>query len=176
MSAMSSLFPADLLQDAKLLLAELQRHSLLIAAAESCTGGLFVGALTEIPGASAMVERGFVTYSNVSKTELLGIDARLIERHGAVSDEVARAMAEGTLERAPVGIAVGITGIAGPDGGSPEKPVGLVYVAVARFAAATLVRECRFTSNDRTEIRLESVREAIALVREALAKGIPGRC
>jgi nicotinamide-nucleotide amidase len=114
------------------------------------------------------VERGFITYSNAAKSGLLGIDAHLIERVGAVSEDVARAMAEGALAHAPVDIAISVTGIAGPDGGSTEKPVGLVYLGVARKGQATRVRECRFGSIGRREIRLAGVREAIALARAAL--------
>jgi nicotinamide-nucleotide amidase len=169
------MFASELVDDAKTLLDELQRHALLVATAESCTGGLLAGLLTEIPGASGMVERGFVTYSNASKTDLLGVDAALIERHGAVSDEVARAMAEGALAHAPVHLAAAVTGIAGPDGGSMEKPVGLVYIAVARRGEPTLVREFRFGNPGRQEIRLRSVKGAIDLMRAALAQGIPAR-
>jgi nicotinamide-nucleotide amidase len=169
------MFATELVDDAKTLLDELQRHSLLVATAESCTGGLLAGLLTEIPGASGMVERGFVTYSNASKTDLLGVDAVLIERHGAVSDEVARAMAEGALSHAPVHIAAAVTGIAGPDGGSMEKPVGLVYIAVSRRGEPTLLREFRFGNLGRQEIRLRSVKEAIDLMRAALSQGIPSR-
>jgi nicotinamide-nucleotide amidase len=165
---MSILFPPELLRDAKALLAELQRRSLRLATAESCTGGLLAGLLTEVPGASATLERGLVTYSNAAKSSLLGVDAGLIARLGAVSAEVAQAMAEGALGQAPVEIAVAITGIAGPDGGTPAKPVGLVYLAVAIKTGATRVRECRFGAIGRTEIRLGSLREALALLREAL--------
>src|SRR5262245_60977457 len=172
---MTAPFPADFLDDAKALLHELQRHSLLFAAAESCTGGLLTALLTGIPGASGMVERGLVTYSDTAKTELLGVDAKLIDRHGAVSAEVAYAMAEGLLARAPVHVAVSITGIAGPDGGSPEKPVGLVYIAVARQTNSTLLKECRFGSIGRSETRLASVREAVALARATLTPPRPHR-
>jgi nicotinamide-nucleotide amidase len=165
---MSDLFPYDLLQDAKALLVEFEQRRRKLATAESCTGGLLAGLLTEIAGSSAVFERGFVTYSNSAKSELIGVAPALIERHGAVSEEVARAMAEGALAHAPVDLAVSVTGIAGPDGGSPEKPVGLVYLAVARRGAATMVRECRFGSIGRTEIRLASVRATIALARSAL--------
>jgi nicotinamide-nucleotide amidase len=120
-----------------------------------------------------MVERGFVTYSNASKTELLGVPADLIARHGAVSEEAARAMAEGALERTPAHIALSITGIAGPDGGSPEKPVGLVYFSVASRGVTTRVRECRFGNIGRLGVRLESVREAIALMESAVKTGLP---
>jgi nicotinamide-nucleotide amidase len=170
---MSTLFPPELFDEAKRLLAQLQRHALLVVTAESCTGGLLAGLLTEVPGASAMVERGFVTYSNASKTELLGVDKALIERYGAVSGEVARAMAEGALANTPAHVAISVTGIAGPDGGSPEKPVGLVYVAVASKGQATRLRECRFGNIGRRAIRLASVREAIALALEAVQPGLP---
>lgn len=161
-------FPSELLHDAEALLSELQRRAFKLATAESCTGGLLVGLLTEIPGASATVERGFVTYSNAAKSALLGINAHLIDRVGAVSEEVARAMAEGALAHAPVDLAISVTGIAGPDGGTTEKPVGLVYLAVARKGQATRARECRFGSIGRSQIRLASVREAVALARSAL--------
>lgn len=170
---MSTLFPEDLYAAAKALLDDLQRHELLVVTAESCTGGLLSGLLTEIPGASGMVERGFVTYSNASKTELLGVPADLIDRHGAVSAEVAQAMANGALRRTPVHIALSITGIAGPDGGSAEKPVGLVYIAVAARGETTRVRECRFGNIDRRDVRLASLREAIELMASAVKPGIP---
>lgn len=170
---MSTLFPPELFDEAKKLLAQLQRQALLIATAESCTGGLLAALLTEVPGASGMVERGFVTYSNAAKVELLGVDKALIERYGAVSGEVARAMAEGALDNTPAHIAVSVTGIAGPDGGSPEKPVGLVYVAVAGNGQETRTRECRFGNIGRREIRLAGVREAISLALEAVQPGLP---
>ena len=169
---MTSLFSADLYAAAETLLAELQRHALLIVTAESCTGGLLAGLLTEVPGSSGMVERGFVTYSNAAKCELLGVSADLIARHGAVSAEVARAMAEGALARTPAHIAVSVTGIAGPDGGSPEKPVGLVYLAVASHGETTRVREVRFGDIGRREVRLGSVREGVALARSAVKPGL----
>jgi nicotinamide-nucleotide amidase len=168
---MSTLFPPDLIDAAKSLLADLQRHALLITTAESCTGGLLSGLLTEIPGSSGMVERGFVTYSNAAKTELLGVSSDLIARYGAVSEEVARAMAEGALQNTPAHVAVSVTGIAGPDGGSPEKPVGLVYVAVATKVEGTRTRECRFGDIGRGDIRLASVREALKLAATAVKPG-----
>lgn len=170
---MTPLFPPDLIDDARALLDKLQRHALLVATAESCTGGLICGLLTEIPGASGMVERGFVTYSNAAKTEMLGVAEDLIARHGAVSEEVARAMAEGALAHSPAHIALSVTGIAGPDGGSPEKPVGLVYLGVAARGEATRVRECRFGNVGRSAIRLASVREAITLMDSAVKPGLP---
>lgn len=170
---MSTLFPDDLLRDAEALLSELQQRSLVLAIAESCTGGLLCGLLTEVPGASAVLERGYVTYSNEAKTELLGVDTTLIGRYGAVSEEVARAMAEGALARTPAALAVSVTGIAGPDGGTVEKPVGLVYVAVARTGSATFCHEYRFGNLGRRAIRLASLREALAMVRAVLAEGRP---
>jgi len=169
---MTTLFPRDLYDAAAAVLDRLQRHALLVATAESCTGGLLSGLLTEVPGASGMVERGFVTYSNAAKTELLGVAADMISRHGAVSAEVARAMADGVLARTPAHIAASVTGIAGPDGGSPEKPVGLVYLGLAVRGEQTRVQECRFGDIGRTAIRLGSVREALGLIGSAAELGI----
>jgi nicotinamide-nucleotide amidase len=168
---MKAVFPVDLIRDAEALLAELKRRGLRLATVESCTGGLVAGLLTEIAGASTVVERGFITYSNDAKSELVGVDPALIAAHGAVSEEVARAMAEGGLTHAPVGFVIAVTGIAGPDGGSAEKPVGLVYLAVASKVGATLTRECRFGSIGRTQIRLASVRGAVDLARAVLSDG-----
>ncbi|MFD1703962.1 CinA family protein [Methylopila henanensis] len=140
---------------------------LTIATVESCTGGLVAGALTEVPGSSDVVDRGFVTYSNAAKTALVGVPAELIAARGAVSEEVARAMAEGGLSRAGVGLTVAVTGVAGPGGGSAEKPVGLVHFAAARAGRPTLHRERRFGDLTRAEIRRLSVLEALDLLREA---------
>src|ERR1700685_1989219 len=115
-----------------------RRAHLTLATAESCTGGMVAAALTDIAGSSDVVERGFVTYSNAAKNELVGVPADLIERHGAVSAEVAAAMAEGALAHAPVDLAVSVTGIAGPGGATPTKPVGLVYLGVVRTGRAAL--------------------------------------
>ena len=165
---MSAEFPAELVDGARTLLGALQQANLKLATAESCTGGLLAGLLTEIPGASTTLERGFVTYSNAAKTDLLGVDAKLIAEAGAVSEPVVRAMADGALASAPVDVAIAVTGIAGPDGGTPEKPVGLVYLAVARIGHTTTVRECRFGDIGRGPIRLASLREALALVHAIL--------
>ncbi len=140
----------------------------MLATAESCTGGLVCGLLTEIPGSSDVVERGFVTYSNDAKTECVGVPADLITAHGAVSTEVARAMAEGALAKSKAGIAVSITGVAGPGGGTQDKPVGLVHFAVARTGRQTLHLERRFGDLDRTPIRIASVQSALGLIRDAL--------
>jgi len=150
------------------LIAALKRAGLMLAAAESCTGGLVAGALTAIPGSSAAFERGFVTYSNQAKIELLGVEAGLIAGHGAVSEQVARAMAEGALSHSRADIAVSITGIAGPDGGSADKPVGLVHVAAARKDRTTLHEERRFGALGRGPIREASVRAALALAQQMI--------
>ena len=134
---------------------------LMIATAESCTGGLVAAALTAVPGSSAIVERGFVTYSNAAKAEMLGVSAALIETHGAVSEPVARAMAQGALARSHADIAVSITGIAGPGGGSSEKPVGLVHFACARRGVSVTHLERRFGDLGRDAIRARSVLEAL---------------
>jgi len=139
-----------------------------VATAESCTGGLVAAALTAIPGSSSVVERGFVTYSNAAKTELLGVPPALIARHGAVSAEVARMMAEGALARAPVTRAVAITGIAGPASDGTVKPVGLVHFALARRGVATHDIFAHF-DGDRDQIRLQAALAALDL----LAKGGP---
>jgi nicotinamide-nucleotide amidase len=129
---------------------------------------LIAGALTAIAGSSDVVERGFIVYSNQAKTDLLGVPQSLIAEHGAVSEEVARAMAEGALERSDVELAVSCTGIAGPGGGTAEKPVGLVHIAAARAGQTTLHLECRFGEIGRDNVRLKSVEEALKLVLQIL--------
>lgn len=156
------------LADASALLRELRQQGLMLAMAESCTGGLIAAVLTEVSGSSDVVERGFVTYSNEAKNELLGVPADLIENKGAVSEEVARAMAEGALARSRADIAVAVTGIAGPGGGSPEKPVGLVHIAAQRAGQEVAHRRCEFGDVGRAEIRRLSVAEAFRLVRTFL--------
>lgn len=123
-----------------------------LATAESCTGGLIAGCLTAIAGSSRVVDRGFITYSNQAKTEMLGVPADLIKKNGAVSEPVAKAMASGALERASVGIAVSVTGIAGPDGGSKEKPVGTVWIGLARKGKEPYARPFLF-EGDRSAVR-----------------------
>jgi nicotinamide-nucleotide amidase len=146
--------------------ALLRERSLTLALAESCTGGLLAARLTEVSGASAFLDRALVTYSNAAKVDLLGVEASLIERHGAVSEEVARAMAEGARSSAAASIGIGITGIAGPEGGSAEKPVGLVYVALSG-AAGTRVRRALFPG-DRDRIRQQATQAAMEMVRRGL--------
>jgi nicotinamide-nucleotide amidase len=139
------------------------QEGLLLATAESCTGGLIAKSLTDVAGSSAWFERGFVTYSNRSKHEQLGVPVRLIERHGAVSDPVALAMARGALRRSPAGLAVAVTGIAGPDGGSPGKPVGTVWIAWARRRGRRIelrARRFRFQGS-RDEVRRRSAAAAL---------------
>jgi nicotinamide-nucleotide amidase len=131
-----------------------------LATAESCTGGLIAGACTTIAGSSVWFERGFVTYSNEAKIEMLGIDSGLIATHGAVSREVAQAMAEGALTHSRADLSVAVTGIAGPDGGSPSKPVGTVWLAIAQRACATQV-ELLMLTGDRAAIREKTVHHAL---------------
>ncbi|NLH81296.1 MAG: CinA family protein [Phyllobacteriaceae bacterium] len=143
----------------------------MIATAESCTGGLVAALLTSIPGSSAVVERGFVTYSNAAKVEMLGVDDHLITRLGAVSSEVAVAMAEGALGRSRADLAVSITGIAGPGGGSAEKPVGLVHFAAARRGGRRLAVERRFGDLGRDAVRLAAATTALELLTRLFDKG-----
>ncbi len=137
---------------------------------KSCTGGLVAGALTDIPGSSDVIDRGFVTYSNDAKRAMLGVKATTLATFGAVSKETATAMAVGALERAGVDLAVSITGIAGPGGATPGKPVGLVHFAVAARDGRILHRECRFGAIGRSAVRQRSVVEALRMLME-LARG-----
>ena len=151
---------------AEAVLKRCREKKLMIATAESCTGGLIAGALTDIAGSSDVVERGFVTYSNRAKTEMLGVPASLIAAHGAVSAEVARAMATGALDHAPVELAVAVTGIAGPGGGSAEKPVGLVHFGIARKGKQVHNEHLVFPG-DRDGIRRATVGRALELLLAA---------
>lgn len=147
-------------------------RGLLIATAESCTGGLVAAALTDIAGSSDVVDCGLVTYSNEAKQKLLGVPAATLQRHGAVSRETAAAMAKGALKNSQADIAVAITGIAGPGGGSKRKPVGLVYFAAADRDGRRVARRRRFGKIGRAKVRSRSVGEALALL-EALAEKAP---
>ncbi len=138
----------------------------MVATAESCTGGLVAGALTEIAGSSDVVDRGFVTYSNAAKMAMLGVPEETLRQHGAVSRQTAQAMASGALARADVHVTVSITGIAGPGGGSAEKPVGLVHLAVATKDGGLSHREKRYGDIGRSEIRRLSVIEALSMLLE----------
>jgi nicotinamide-nucleotide amidase len=150
------------------LLDACRRRGLTVATAESCTGGLVSGALTEIPGSSDVVDRGFVTYSDAAKEAMLGVPAAVLERHGAVSRETAEAMAVGALGNSRADLTVAVTGIAGPGGGSAEKPVGLVHFAAAARDGRRIHREKRFGDIGRSTVRAQSVAEALAML-EALA-------
>ena len=162
------MFSDALLIQARALLEKARVQQIRIVAAESCTGGLIAGLLTEIPGSSDVVERGFVTYSNEAKEELLGVSRQTLETSGAVSEPVARAMARGALKHAHAERSIAVTGIAGPGGGSAEKPVGLVYVAVARPEGDVVVREYRFGDIGRDKVRLATVEKALRLLGESL--------
>jgi len=140
-------------------------RNLKIATAESCTGGLIVGTLTEVAGSSAAVDRGFVTYSNAAKTEMLGVPANLITQVGAVSQEVAIAMAEGAILRSDADIAVSVTGVAGPGGGTEDKPVGLVHFGAMRRGKPAVHAEVRFGDIGRSEVRLATIRQALLMLQ-----------
>lgn len=157
------MFPDDIQALARQVIDEARARGLTIATAESCTGGLVAGALTDIAGSSAAVERGFVTYSNAAKVSMLGVSADLIDRHGAVSEPVARAMAAGAIDRSDAAVSVSVTGVAGPGGGSADKPVGLVHFAAAG-PDGLIHLERRFGDLGRQAIRLESVRTALTLL------------
>ena len=153
-------------KDVESLAASLKSRAWMLAAAESCTGGLIAAACTELSGSSEWFERGFVTYSNEAKTELLGVSAELIARHGAVSEEVVRAMAEGAIVRSRADLAVAVTGIAGPTGGSPAKPVGTVWVGIGlrgQPAVATLLQ----LQGDRAAVRRQTVAWALRALNNA---------
>ena len=154
----------DIARRAEAVLALCRAKGLTVATAESCTGGLVAGALTDIAGSSDVLERGFVTYSNAAKCSMLGVPAALIEAHGAVSEPVARAMAEGALWHSPAALAVAVTGIAGPGGGTDTKPVGLVHLAAAVRDAPVSHERLLLGDIGRGEIRRESVRRALALL------------
>jgi nicotinamide-nucleotide amidase len=162
------MFTPALTARAAALIARYASLGLKIATAESCTGGLVAGLLTDVPGSSAVLERGFVTYSNDAKRELLGVPAATLEAHGAVSEATARAMAEGALAHSHAQVAVSVTGVAGPDGGTAAKPVGLVHFACARRGGPTVAREERFGDIGRDAVRLASVRVGLDLLEAAL--------
>jgi len=156
--------PDSLLAEAEALLDECRAKGVMLATAESCTGGLIAAVLTAIAGASDVVDRGFVTYSNEAKHEMIGVPLSLIQTHGAVSEEVARAMADGALARSRATIAVSVTGLAGPGGGTAEKPVGLVFIGLA-MKGRTTVSERHILPGDRAGIRAATVAHAFAMIR-----------
>jgi nicotinamide-nucleotide amidase len=154
----------DITEAAARALDACRSRRLKVACAESCTGGLVAGALTEIPGSSDVFDRGFVVYSNAAKEAMLGVAEAVIERHGAVSREVADAMAENALRHSSADIAVAVTGIAGPGGGSADKPVGLVHFAAGARDGRRIHRERRFGEIGRSAVRMQSVAEALAMI------------
>ena len=162
------MFTPDLMTLAEAVVARAQARGMTLATAESCTGGLVAALITSVAGSSAVLEQGAVTYSNAAKTRMLDVPAALIEAHGAVSQPVAEAMATGARARAGVGLAVSITGIAGPGGGSAEKPVGLVHFGLAT-ADGVRHLERRFGEGDRQAIRLAATEQALSLLLDGLA-------
>ncbi|OWV78965.1 damage-inducible protein CinA [Rhizobium sp. R635] len=159
-----SLFPQDIVAAAETIIRDFTAVGLMVSTAESCTGGLISGALTEISGSSAVVDRGFVTYTNTAKIELLGVQEQTLLQFGAVSEETARQMAHGALFRSRADIAVAVTGIAGPGGGSAEKPVGLVHLAAKSRAGALIHRKMFYGDIGRSEVRLATIRTALEMV------------
>ncbi len=158
------MFSSPLLRLAESVLMQAREQRLRIATAESCTGGLIAGLLTEIPGSSDVVERGFIVYSNRAKEDMLGVPGDLIADMGAVSEPVARMMAEGAVANSHAHMAVAVTGVAGPGGGTKFKPVGLVHVAAARENRSILHEAHRFGDLGRTEIRLKTVEAALEML------------
>ena len=156
---------AELRDAAKHVLALCRARGLHVATAESCTGGLVAAALTEIPGSSDVVDRGFVTYSDDAKRAMLGVPAATLKRYGAVSAQTAKAMAAGALKNSRADLAVSITGIAGPGGGSKQKPVGLVHFAAASRDGRSIARKRLYGDIGRRQVRLRSVLEALALLQ-----------
>ena len=164
------MFEETFIARAASLLELCRARKLRIATVESCTGGLVSALLTEIPGSSDVVERGLVTYSNAAKTDLAGVPAALIAAHGAVSEAVARAMAEGVLARSTADIAVAVTGVAGPGGGTAAKPVGMVCFGIVRRGCDAGTITERFGDLGRAQIRLRAVDTALRLMRDAASR------
>jgi nicotinamide-nucleotide amidase len=161
-------FNGELIRLAANVLMAARAKGLMIATAESCTGGLIAGLLTEIAGSSDVVERGFVTYSNEAKEEMLGVARDLLVAHGAVSEPVAAAMAQGALAHSNAQVSVAVTGIAGPGGGSAEKPVGLVYIAAMREGGTAVVERHLFGDIGREQVRLATVEAALTLLKSLI--------
>jgi nicotinamide-nucleotide amidase len=161
-----SLFPADITAMSEDIIRDFTAAGLMVSTAESCTGGLIAGALTEISGSSAVVDRGFVTYTNVAKMQMLGVQEETLVRFGAVSEETARQMVHGALFRSRADLAVAVTGIAGPGGGSPEKPVGLVHLAAKSRSGKLVHRKMLYGDIGRTDVRLATIRTALQMLIE----------
>jgi nicotinamide-nucleotide amidase len=162
------MFPSSFLRLAEVVLADARAQKLRLATAESCTGGLIAGLLTEIPGSSDVFDRGFVVYSNRAKSDMLNVPGDLIADAGAVSEAVARTMAEGAVENSNAHAAVAVTGIAGPGGGTKLKPIGLVHIAAAREGRSIIHEAHRFGDIGRTEIRMKAVEAALSLLHRLL--------
>lgn len=162
------MFDPKVLKVAEKVLAEARARSMMIATAESCTGGLIAGALTEIAGSSDVVDRGFVTYSNEAKHQMLDVTAESLSRFGAVSEPVAKEMAYGAIASSRADISVAVTGVAGPGGGTAEKPVGLVWFGVCRIGEAPLAEHHVFSGLDRSGVRNETVSTALHLLQKAI--------
>jgi nicotinamide-nucleotide amidase len=162
---MMSLFPDDIVSAAEKIIRGFSAAGLMVSTAESCTGGLIAGALTEISGSSTVVDRGFVTYTNTAKMEMLGVQEDVLKRFGAVSEETARQMVHGALFRSRADIAVAVTGIAGPGGGSAEKPVGLVHLAAKSRSGQLVHRRMFYGDIGRTEVRLATIRTALEMIQ-----------
>lgn len=160
------MFPQDLQDLASAVLVAYRGRGWMLATAESCTGGMIAGCLTEIAGSSDVVDRGFVTYSNEAKHELIGVPTELIAANGAVSEPVARAMADGALMRSRANASVAVTGVAGPGGGTADKPVGLVHLACALKDGETMHRRILYGNLGRSGIRTATVRTALEMLRE----------
>ena len=156
----------DMIAAARGLLDLCKRKKLTLAAAESCTGGLLAATLTEIPGSSQVIDRAFVSYSNAAKQAMLGVPKATLETYGAVSRQTAEAMAKGALAQSSVELAISITGIAGPTGAQPGKPIGLVHFVVASRSGRLVHRERKFGEIGRSEVRNQSVLQALAMLRE----------
>lgn len=163
------MFPIEIFRKAERVNHALISRKLMIVTAESCTGGLIAGALTDVPGSSDAVFGGYVTYDNRAKVEMIGVDPALIAVHGAVSEQVARAMAEGALRTSGADVAIAVTGIAGPGGGTERKPVGLVHFAFAS-AEGTRHLERRFGDPGRQKVREATVDQALDLIFEGLGE------
>jgi nicotinamide-nucleotide amidase len=169
---MMPMFPSACLAAARDLLEACRSRGIRLATAESCTGGLIAGCLTELAGSSDVVDRGYVVYANDAKEALLGVRPTTLEREGAVSELTAREMAEGALRRGEIELAIAVTGIAGPGGGTATKPAGLVHLAAARLGGPTL-HERHLFPGDRSAVRLASVEAALRLARQVIEASPP---
>jgi nicotinamide-nucleotide amidase len=167
------MFESEISEAAKALLQTCHDKKLTVATAESCTGGLVAAAISEISGSSLVLDRGFVTYSNMAKQQMIGVTPATIEFYGAVSKECAEEMAKGALAHASVSLAVSITGIAGPTGAVPGKPIGLVYFCAASRSGRVIARDCRYGDIGRSEVRRKSVLQALSMLRELAKKEEP---